>query len=76
MFIFKLIIGTIYNVAIFGGLLFLPAGTLEWWRAWVFIGVVVIGTVATMVTVFPGREALLDERFKPPIQKGLIPFLW
>ncbi len=31
---------------------------------------VVIGTVTTMVTVFPGREALLDERFKPPIQKG------
>ncbi len=70
MSIFKLIISVIYNLVIFGGLLFLPAGTLDWWRAWVFIAVVLIGTVATMAIIFPGREDLLDERFKPPIQKG------
>ncbi len=70
MFIFKLIVSIILNMAIFGGLLLLPAGTLEWWRAWVFIGVVFIATVATMVSIFPGNEDLLDERFKPPIQKG------
>jgi protein-S-isoprenylcysteine O-methyltransferase Ste14 len=70
MFLFRLIVGIISNVAIFGGLLFVPAGTLEWWRAWVFLGVIVIGTAVTMVTVFPGREDLLEERLKPPIQKG------
>jgi len=70
MFIFKLIISVIYNLVIFGGLLFLPAGTLDWWRAWVFIAVVLIGTVATMAIIFPGRDDLLDERFKSPIQKG------
>jgi hypothetical protein len=70
MFPFKLIISVIYNAVIFGGLLFLPAGTLDWWRAWVFIGVVLNGTVATMAIVFPGREDLLYERFKSPIQKG------
>src|SRR5208337_4583874 len=70
MSIFKLIISVIYNLVIFGGLLFLPAGTLDWWRAWVFIAVVLIGTVATMAIIFPGREDLLDERFKSPIQKG------
>lgn len=70
MFIARLIAGIIWNVAIFGGLLFLPAGTLGWWRAWVFLGVTVIGTVATMVSVFADNKALLDERFKPPVQKG------
>jgi protein-S-isoprenylcysteine O-methyltransferase Ste14 len=70
MFIFKLIVGIIWNMAIFGGLLFLPAGTLEWWSAWVFLGVVFVATAATMVSVFPGNEDLLNERFKPPIQKG------
>jgi protein-S-isoprenylcysteine O-methyltransferase Ste14 len=70
MFIFKLIVSTILNVAIFGVLLFLPAGTLAWWRAWVFIGVVFVATVATIVSLFPGHKDLLDERLKPPIQKG------
>jgi len=31
---------------------------------------VLIATVATMAGVFPGREELLKERFKLPIQKG------
>jgi protein-S-isoprenylcysteine O-methyltransferase Ste14 len=66
----KLIISIIWNVAIFGGLLFLPAGTFTWMRAWVFLAVVVIATILTMIGVFPGREDLLKERFKPPIQEG------
>jgi protein-S-isoprenylcysteine O-methyltransferase Ste14 len=70
MFIFKLIVSVILNVAIFGGLLLWPAGTLQWWRAWVFLGVVFVGTVATMVGVFRSNEDLLNERFKPPIQQG------
>jgi protein-S-isoprenylcysteine O-methyltransferase Ste14 len=70
MFIYRLIVGVIANVAIFGGLLFLPAGTFDWWRAWMFLCVVFIGTVATMVSVFASNQGLLDERFKPPIQKG------
>jgi protein-S-isoprenylcysteine O-methyltransferase Ste14 len=70
MFVFKLIAGTIINVALFGGLLFVPAGTLEWWRAWVFLGVVFVGTVASTVSIFRVNKDLLDERFKPPIQKG------
>ena len=70
MAIFKLIVGVILNVAIFGGFLFLPAGTLDWWRAWVFLGVVFVGTVASTVSVFRVNKDLLEERFKPPVQKG------
>ena len=70
MSIFKLIGGIIFNVAIFGGALFLLAGTLDWWRAWVFLGVVFIGAVASTVTLYRVNRGLLEERFKPPLQKG------
>jgi protein-S-isoprenylcysteine O-methyltransferase Ste14 len=69
MFIFKVLVAIVWNIAIFGGLLFLPAGTLNWWRAWLFLGVVEIGTIATMIGVFRDNQDLLNERFKPPIQK-------
>jgi protein-S-isoprenylcysteine O-methyltransferase Ste14 len=66
----KLIFGIIWTLAIFGGLLFLPAGTLHWWRAWFFLGTVLVASVWSMISVFPGNEELLNERFKSPIQKG------
>jgi protein-S-isoprenylcysteine O-methyltransferase Ste14 len=70
MSIVKLIVGIISNVVIFGGLLFLPAGTMKWWRVWVFIGVVFVATVTSTVNIFRVNKDLLNERFKPPIQKG------
>jgi protein-S-isoprenylcysteine O-methyltransferase Ste14 len=70
MSICKLIGGVVFNVAIFGGLLFVPAGTLDWWRAWVFLGVVFGGAVASTVSVFRVNKDVLAERFKPPLQKG------
>src|SRR5438067_11852399 len=66
----KLAVGVVFSVAIFGVSLFLPAGTLDWWRAWVFLGVVFVGTVASTVSLFRFNQGLLEERFKPPIQKG------
>lgn len=66
----KLIFSVIYNLIFFGGTLFLPAGTFNWPRAWVLLGVILVSTMATMIIVFRGREELLNERFKPPIQKG------
>lgn len=68
--ILKLIGGVVYSVAIFGGLLFLAAWTFRWWRAWVFLGVVLVASAATMFGIFPSRPHLLDERYKSPIQKG------
>ena len=63
------IAGVVFNVVIFGVLLFGAAGTIGWWRAWIFLGVVLIATVLTMVTAFRSNEELLNERFKPPVQK-------
>ncbi|MGO9062060.1 MAG: methyltransferase family protein [Candidatus Binataceae bacterium] len=65
----KLIGGAISPVVIWGALLFLPAPTLDWWRAWVFLGVVLACSSATMAGVFAHNEELLDERYRSPIQK-------
>jgi protein-S-isoprenylcysteine O-methyltransferase Ste14 len=70
MFILKSIASIIFNVAIFAVLLFLPAATLDWWRAWLFIGVVFIGMVGGVVSLSRDHEDALKERLKPPIQKG------
>ncbi len=70
MSIVKLIVGVVLNVAIFGGFLFLPAGRLDWWRAWVFLGVVFVCAVASTVSVYRANPDVLAERFKWPLQKG------
>lgn len=70
MFLRRLILGTVWNLATFGGLLFLPAGTIDWWRTWVLLGLLLVATGATMVAVFRTRQDLLRERFKGVIQKG------
>jgi protein-S-isoprenylcysteine O-methyltransferase Ste14 len=53
-----------------GGLLFLPAGTFHWWRAWVLIGVIAAGSLISELRLFPDHKDLIRERLKPPIQKG------
>ena len=68
--IFKLIAGIAIQSVIFGCLLFLPAGTLHWWRAWLLIGIIFAGSVASAACLFPARKDLLSERLKSPIQKG------
>jgi protein-S-isoprenylcysteine O-methyltransferase Ste14 len=71
MLVVRLIGSVVLNVAIFALLLFLPAGTLAWPRAWIFLGVVFVCSAVTMFGVFlRGNEELLKERYKAPFQKG------
>ena len=70
MFNFKLILGTIVNPAIFAILLFLPAGTWHWWRAWLLIGIFLVGGVWAVRNLLHGHKDLLEERLKSPLQKG------
>ncbi len=49
---------------------FCRPGTLDWWRAWVFLGVVLVAAVASTAALYRSDVALLEERFKPPVQKG------
>lgn len=67
MFRIKQIAGILINTAIFAAMLFIPAGTVYWPRAWVFLAVVF---VAAALSVFAIPEELLDERYKPGIQKA------
>jgi protein-S-isoprenylcysteine O-methyltransferase Ste14 len=66
----KLIAGIVFNVALYALLLFLPAGTLHWWRAWVFLTVTLVATVAAVWSIFPDNAGLFAERFRGVIQKG------
>jgi protein-S-isoprenylcysteine O-methyltransferase Ste14 len=70
MFILKVLSALLGNLIIFGGLLFLPAETLNWWRAWAFLGIVSVCVFTTMVSAFQDNEELWNERLKPPIQPG------
>ena len=67
---FKLSIGLVFNVAFYALLLFLPAGTLHWWRAWVFLAVTLIVTAGAVWSIFPDNAGLLSERSRGVIQKG------
>jgi protein-S-isoprenylcysteine O-methyltransferase Ste14 len=70
MFLRRLAASITWNLLLFGILLFLPAQTFDWWRAWVLIGVLLVATVATMFGVMRTRPELLKERLKGLVQKG------
>jgi protein-S-isoprenylcysteine O-methyltransferase Ste14 len=61
--------GIIFTPLFFGVLLFMPAGTLHWWRAWIFLAVVFLCGTVTMLVIGRNQE-LLDERYRGPYQKG------
>jgi protein-S-isoprenylcysteine O-methyltransferase Ste14 len=69
MFVLKLTFSVVAQIALFGLLLFLPAGTSAWPRAWIYMGCMVAGTIATLIYLRKD-EALINERLKAPIQKG------
>jgi len=66
----KVIAGVVFNVAFFALLLFVPAGTLHWWRAWVFLAVTVVVMAAAVFSILPDSADLFSQRAKGIIQKG------
>lgn len=68
----KLIIQTLgtslLGVIVLGVLLFLPAGTLAYWQAWVFLVVFVASAEATGVYLVLKDPALLKRRMNPGFQ--------
>ena len=67
---FKLILTAVLWMAFFGALLFVPAGTLDWWRGWILLGALAFFTVFSSISLLPARADLIKERLKPPIQQG------
>jgi len=66
----KVVAGVVFNVAFYALLLFAPAGTLHWWRAWVFLAVTVAVMVVATFSILPGNADLFSQRAKGIIQKG------
>ncbi len=68
--VLKCLGGVLLQLGIFAGLLLAPVGAWTWWRAWVFIGMMAAAGLAAMIGIVPLDPGLLNERFKPPIQRG------
>jgi protein-S-isoprenylcysteine O-methyltransferase Ste14 len=66
----KVIAGVVFNVALYAILLFVPAGTLHWWSAWVFLAVTVAVMVVAIFSILPDNADLFSQRAKGIIQKG------
>jgi len=70
----KVIAGVVFNVAFYALLLFVPAGTLHWWRAWVFLAVTVAVMAGAVFSILPGNADLFSQRARGIIQKGQPPW--
>lgn len=57
------------DAGLVGALLFLSAGTLSWWRAWVLLGVMLLVRTTTALAVYRVSPALAEERAKLPIHR-------
>jgi protein-S-isoprenylcysteine O-methyltransferase Ste14 len=66
----KVIGGVVFNVAFYAFLLFVPVGTLHWWRAWVFLAVTLAVMTAAVFSILPDSTDLFSQRAKGVIQKG------
>jgi protein-S-isoprenylcysteine O-methyltransferase Ste14 len=65
----KAIASLLFWFAFFAAVLFVPAGTVNWWRGWVFVGILVAGTIHAIATLLPVHRDLIEERLKLPVQK-------
>jgi protein-S-isoprenylcysteine O-methyltransferase Ste14 len=66
----KVIAGVVFNVAFYAVLLFVPAGTLHWWHAWVFLAVTGAVMAVAIFSILPDNSGLFSERARGVIQKG------
>jgi protein-S-isoprenylcysteine O-methyltransferase Ste14 len=57
----------IADAVLVASLLFISAGTLAWWRAWVLVAVMLLVRTITAITVYRVNPALIRERAELPI---------
>ena len=67
----QLVASSICGLAVLGALLFLPAGTLNYWQAWVFIGVFTAATIIPSIYLARTNPAALRRRMRGgPLAEG------
>lgn len=62
--------GVVRSLAFFAVPLFVPAGTLGWWRAWVVMGVVFAGTLGPLVSLSRLHSGVIEERSRGAFVPG------
>ncbi len=65
----KLLLQNLIWIVVMGALLFVPAGTLHWPAAWVFLGTIAILGMSGGLWLAKTDPALLAERMRPMMQK-------
>jgi protein-S-isoprenylcysteine O-methyltransferase Ste14 len=65
----KLLLQTLIWIVVMGALLFVPAGTLHWPAAWVFLGTIAILGISCGLWLARTDPALLAERMHPMMQR-------
>ena len=66
----KLIVQTVLWFGLMGVLLFIAAGSLAWPGAWIFLALMIGLGILTGLLLARHDPALLEERLKPPVQRG------
>jgi protein-S-isoprenylcysteine O-methyltransferase Ste14 len=66
----KLLVQTVLWLGVMAILLFVPAGTIRWTGAWIFLIETFVISVVFGLWLARHDPALLKERLRPPIQKG------
>ena len=61
---FQLLASTVLSVVFFGLLLFWPAGTFDYWQAWVFIAVFVVATMVPTIYLAVKYPDALQRRLR------------
>lgn len=65
----RVLIRVVADAALTALLLFISAGTLAWWRAWVLVSVLLVVRGATVVAVYRVNAELLRDRAKLPMHR-------
>jgi protein-S-isoprenylcysteine O-methyltransferase Ste14 len=60
----KLVVFTIVELVVFGSMLFVPAGTFNYWQAWVFLVVVAVAASAPSVYLLRTNPVALQRRMR------------
>src|ERR1700757_1893107 len=59
---FNLVVSSLIGLVVLGFILFYPAGTFNYWQAWVFIAVFTIATIAPSLYLARTNPAALQRR--------------
>lgn len=75
----RVAIQSVLGLVALGALLFIPAGTLDYWQAWVFLSVYAVLAIASTVYLFRKDKAIVERRMRVgqkaesrPVQKVVV----